>query len=88
MTDAVSTDRIKGRAYEIYELRGGAAGHEQDDWLQAERELAGEQSRGESGRYPRMKAEAPDEMPEAPGPHRSELTGRVLGASRQHARGR
>ena len=32
-------ERIAQRAYEIAEQRGFAAGHELDDWLQAEREL-------------------------------------------------
>jgi hypothetical protein len=30
---------IRARAYELYEHRGGEAGHELDDWLQAETEL-------------------------------------------------
>jgi hypothetical protein len=30
---------IERRAYEIYLARGGADGYDQDDWLQAEREL-------------------------------------------------
>jgi len=30
---------IARRAYEIFEARGGAEGHDVDDWLQAEREL-------------------------------------------------
>ena len=33
------TDRIARRAYEIAEQRGFAAGHELDDWLQAEQEI-------------------------------------------------
>jgi len=32
-------EQIRQRAHEIYLARGGAAGHELDDWLQAEREL-------------------------------------------------
>ena len=32
-------ERIAKRAYEIAEQRGFAAGHDLDDWLQAEREL-------------------------------------------------
>ena len=31
--------QIRQRAHEIYLARGGAAGRELDDWLQAEREL-------------------------------------------------
>jgi len=37
-------DRIRVRAYEIYERRGGASGHAVDDWLQAEAELTGRHS--------------------------------------------
>ena len=32
-------DDVRLRAYEIYQRRGGAAGNDLDDWLQAEREL-------------------------------------------------
>ena len=32
-------EQIRQRAQEIYLARGGAAGRELDDWLQAEREL-------------------------------------------------
>lgn len=32
-------DEIARRAYEIHRERGGAPGTDQDDWLQAEREL-------------------------------------------------
>lgn len=35
----VIEERIRLRAYEIHESRGGAPGRELDDWLQAEREL-------------------------------------------------
>jgi len=31
---------IERRAYEIYEARGRAHGHDWDDWLQAEREFS------------------------------------------------
>jgi len=34
-----SREEIRLRAYEIYLERGGQAGNELDDWLQAEREL-------------------------------------------------
>lgn len=34
-----SRDEIELRAYQIYIERGGAHGHETDDWLQAEHEL-------------------------------------------------
>ena len=32
-------DCIRRRAYELFEARGRQAGHELDDWLQAEREI-------------------------------------------------
>ncbi|MCC7007380.1 MAG: DUF2934 domain-containing protein [Acidobacteria bacterium] len=32
-------ERVAARAYEIYEARGGEAGQDLDDWLQAEREV-------------------------------------------------
>ena len=30
------TDRIRERAYELYQLRGQSDGHDLDDWLMAE----------------------------------------------------
>jgi len=35
----LSREEIARRAYELYLARGGADGSEQEDWLQAEREL-------------------------------------------------
>lgn len=32
-------ERIRQRAYELHEARGQEAGHEIDDWLQAEAEI-------------------------------------------------
>jgi hypothetical protein len=32
-------EQIARRAYEIFLARGGAPGHHEEDWLQAEREL-------------------------------------------------
>lgn len=32
-------DRIRRRAYELYERRGRGDGHDRDDWLQAESEI-------------------------------------------------
>ena len=32
-------EQVRARAYEIYQARGGTAGHDIDDWLQAEYEL-------------------------------------------------
>lgn len=37
--DEMMYDRIRQRAYEIYQARNGAAGDEVDDWLVAEREV-------------------------------------------------
>ncbi len=34
-------EQIETRAHEIYLARGAEAGHELDDWLQAEREIMG-----------------------------------------------
>jgi DUF2934 family protein len=34
-----STEQIRQRAYELYELRGRDDGHELDDWLLAESQL-------------------------------------------------
>jgi hypothetical protein len=38
--------RIAQRAYELYEQRGRQDGHEEDDWLQAEREILGGERKG------------------------------------------
>ena len=43
-------EEIEKRAYEIYLRRGGADGHDLDDWFAAEQELAQE------GSYPAMAA--------------------------------
>ena len=32
-------EQITRRAYELYEQRGGEPGHEQEDWLEAERQV-------------------------------------------------
>jgi hypothetical protein len=40
-------EEIGLRAYQIYVERGGADGHDVDDWLQAERELFGKYQRTE-----------------------------------------
>ena len=39
---APTPEQIRRRAQEIFEARGGALGHELDDWLQAEIELKSE----------------------------------------------
>ena len=36
---AATTEQIARRAYELFELRGAAHGHDWDDWLSAECEL-------------------------------------------------
>ena len=44
-TDHESTrhteDRIRQRAFERYQARGGEDGHDMDDWFEAEREVEG-----------------------------------------------
>lgn len=35
------TERIRQRAYQLYEERGRIDGHASDDWLQAEAEIVG-----------------------------------------------
>ena len=37
-------DRVRQRAYELWEQHGRSEGHEAEFWLQAERELNGEAS--------------------------------------------
>lgn len=32
-------ERISQRAFELYELRGGAHGHDAEDWFEAERQI-------------------------------------------------
>jgi hypothetical protein len=41
------SDRVAARAYELYLERGGGDGRAWDDWLAAERELAGSAPPGE-----------------------------------------
>lgn len=36
----LTEDEIRNRAYDLYLQRDGAHGHDLDDWLRAERELA------------------------------------------------
>jgi hypothetical protein len=38
-------EQVRRRAFEIYEQRGRADGHELDDWLQAEAEVVSQQSK-------------------------------------------
>jgi hypothetical protein len=40
MTDAVpSEERIRARAYELYQSRGGEPGQDLNDWFRAEQEI-------------------------------------------------
>jgi hypothetical protein len=39
-------DRIRARAYRIFEERGGEFGHDHEDWLRAEQEVYEELLRG------------------------------------------
>jgi hypothetical protein len=46
--DAASTtheENVRARAYELYEVRGRIDGHAEEDWLQAEGEVAGSNGR-------------------------------------------
>ena len=43
-------ERISQRAFELYELRGGAHGHEVEDWLEAERQIRAEITTGSEGK--------------------------------------
>lgn len=40
----LTDDVIRIRAYQLYEQRGCEQGHDLDDWLQAEAEIAGKKS--------------------------------------------
>ena len=44
---AITTDEenVRARAYELYEVRGRIDGYAEEDWLQAEEELAGSNER-------------------------------------------
>lgn len=42
-------EKIRRRAYEIYELRGKQDGHDLDDWLAAEAEIAANMPGEEKG---------------------------------------
>jgi Protein of unknown function (DUF2934) len=38
-------ENVRARAYELYEVRGRIDGHAEEDWLQAEGEVAGSNDR-------------------------------------------
>jgi hypothetical protein len=38
-------ENVRARAYELYEVRGRIDGHAEEDWLQAEDEVAGSNER-------------------------------------------
>jgi hypothetical protein len=38
-------ENVRARAYELYEVRGRMDGHAEEDWLQAESEVAGNSER-------------------------------------------
>ncbi len=38
-------ENVRARAYELYEMRGRMDGHAEEDWLQAEGEVAGSSER-------------------------------------------
>jgi len=44
---AIKTDEenVRARSYELYEVRGRIDGHAEEDWLQAEGEVAGSNER-------------------------------------------
>jgi hypothetical protein len=42
-------EKIRQRAYELYEARGREAGHDIDDWLQAEAEIEAFKTRPAKG---------------------------------------
>ena len=41
--DQLSSEEVARRAYEIYQSRGGEHGADFDDWLEAEKQLKGQQ---------------------------------------------
>ena len=48
MTNNLHRDDVERRAYELFEQRGRVDGHDWDDWLQAEREIRGAETKSES----------------------------------------
>ena len=37
----IDQERVAQRAYELFQMRGGEPGRDQEDWFEAERELKG-----------------------------------------------
>jgi hypothetical protein len=54
---SATQERIRRRASEIHQARGGAPGQELDDWLQAEREVKAQMQ------TPPVSNESPNEAP-------------------------
>ena len=52
-------EQIRRRAYELYERRGYEPGHESEDWLQAEAELARERTKPLAGEAVRKNQKRP-----------------------------
>jgi DUF2934 family protein len=67
-------EQISRRAYEIYERRGREAGHEVEDWLQAEAELASERTNPLAGEAVRKIVNRRSQAPEKPKPSRLETS--------------
>ena len=52
-------ERIRRRAYDLYQQRGCQNGHDTNDWLQAEAELAREKSQSRAARPVKQSGKAP-----------------------------
>jgi hypothetical protein len=48
---------VADRAYQISQARGGASGHDREDWFEAKRQLGGPNAAGPMGRYRIAKAD-------------------------------
>ena len=57
----ITKDDIARRAYELFLTRGGAEGHDVEDWLEAERQLEAESMAGPITSNPR--SEVPQTVP-------------------------
>ena len=49
--ETLDSDQVAKRAYAIFRARGGAPGHDRDDWFQAEREFRQRAAGGSPTRY-------------------------------------